>query len=135
MSIRDDSGASEVVAVGSVAERIMQTTTEQITELKKMGQIYDLNSVQADFEDKIFLTLLRRGSGKKARIQRRPLLVAYYDETSADKGKATDNTLSPLKRQLNQMAIASESTSKRQLMMTPADENTQNEDSNVAGGM
>ncbi|GAA0170708.1 hypothetical protein LIER_24908 [Lithospermum erythrorhizon] len=65
MSIRDDSGASEVVAVGRVAERIKQTTAEQITELKKMGQIYDLNSIQADFEDTIFLMLLHRGFGIK----------------------------------------------------------------------
>ncbi|GAA0158572.1 hypothetical protein LIER_38684 [Lithospermum erythrorhizon] len=78
--------------------------------------------------------LLRRGSREKAGIQRRSLLVAYYDETSAD-SKIIDNTLSPLKRQLNQIAIASESTSKRQLMMTPADKNTQNEDSNIVGGL
>ncbi|GAA0154715.1 hypothetical protein LIER_12618 [Lithospermum erythrorhizon] len=78
----------------------MQTTAEQIIELKKMGQTYDLTSVKVDFEDKMFLMLLRQGSGKKARIQRRLLLVAYNDETSVDKGKATDNAFSPLKRQL-----------------------------------
>ncbi|GAA0179758.1 hypothetical protein LIER_30014 [Lithospermum erythrorhizon] len=125
MSVTDDTGSSDVVVVGSVAERIMQTTTDQIAELKKMGQPYDLNSVRTDFENKIFLMLLRRGSGKKAGIQRRPLLVAYYDETSTDKGQVTNNALSRLKRQMNKLAIGLESSSaKRQLTMTPANNNT-----------
>ncbi|GAA0186979.1 hypothetical protein LIER_34267 [Lithospermum erythrorhizon] len=52
----------------------------------------------------------------------------------SDKGKATENTLSPLKRQMSQMAIAPESSSKRQLRIIPSSENTQDEDSTVAGG-
>ncbi|GAA0153703.1 hypothetical protein LIER_11875 [Lithospermum erythrorhizon] len=105
MSITDNSGSLEAVVVGKVAERIMQTTPERISELAKMGETYNLSSVRSDFENKMFLMLLYQSAGKKAGIQRRPLLEAYYNETSNDKGKSTDNTLSPLKRQMNQMEI------------------------------
>ncbi|GAA0176588.1 hypothetical protein LIER_42100 [Lithospermum erythrorhizon] len=79
----------------------------------------------------MFLMLLHQSAGKKAGIQRRPLLEAYYNETSDEKGKSTDNTLSPLKRQMNQMEIDPESSSKRQLTMMPSYEIPQNEDSVV----
>ncbi|GAA0164429.1 hypothetical protein LIER_20069 [Lithospermum erythrorhizon] len=95
---------------------------------------YEFNYVRADFENKTFLMLLCRGSGKKTGIQRRPLLMAYYDETSTDKDKVTNNALSPLKRQMKELAIGPESSSaKRQLTMTPANNNTHDEESNVTG--
>ncbi|GAA0138452.1 transporter [Lithospermum erythrorhizon] len=99
MSVTDDTGCLEVVAIGKVAERIMQTTPEHINELKKIGETYDLNSIKTDFENKMFLMLLHQSTGKRSGIQRQPLLVAYYD-------KGSHNTLSPLKRQMNQMAIS-----------------------------
>ncbi|GAA0154105.1 hypothetical protein LIER_12186 [Lithospermum erythrorhizon] len=120
MSVTDDTGCLEVVVVGKVAERIMQTTPEHINELKKIGETYDLNSIKTDFENKMFLMLLHQSTGKRLGMQRRPLLVAYYDEGS-------HNTLSPLKRQMNQMAISPESSSKRQLIMMPTQENTEDE--------
>ncbi|GAA0148650.1 hypothetical protein LIER_36768 [Lithospermum erythrorhizon] len=131
MSITYNSGSPDAVAVGNVAERIMQTTPERISELAKMGETYNRSSVRSDFENKIFLMLLHQSAGKKPEIQRRPLLVAYYDETSDDKGKSTDNTLSPLKCQMNRMAINPESSSKRQLTMMPTHETPQNEDSTI----
>ncbi|GAA0147618.1 hypothetical protein LIER_07274 [Lithospermum erythrorhizon] len=47
MSITDNSGSSEVVAVGNVAERIMQTTPERISELRKMHTTMKLQMTKA----------------------------------------------------------------------------------------
>ncbi|GAA0158502.1 hypothetical protein LIER_15510 [Lithospermum erythrorhizon] len=115
MSVTDDTGCLEVVAVGKVVERIMQSTPEHINELQKIGETYDLNSIKIDFENKIFLMLLHQSNGKRSRMQRRPLLVTYYDEGS-------HNMLFPLKRQMNQMAISPETT-----YMMPTQENTEDE--------
>ncbi|GAA0164741.1 hypothetical protein LIER_20302 [Lithospermum erythrorhizon] len=71
MSVEDLIGSIEVVATGNVADQILQMTTSQIMELIKLGEAYDLNNIRADFQNKIFLMLLRRIYIRKFDTQRR----------------------------------------------------------------
>ncbi|GAA0160398.1 hypothetical protein LIER_16961 [Lithospermum erythrorhizon] len=70
--------------------KLTAPTGFQVAEIP-LNQSYDLNSIRAEFENKIFLMLLRWSSGKKYAIPGRPLLLAYYDEAH-NIGESQSNT-------------------------------------------
>ncbi|GAA0166259.1 hypothetical protein LIER_40155 [Lithospermum erythrorhizon] len=80
MSIEDLTGSMETVATGNVAEKIIQTTSSQIAELMKLGQAYDLHGIKTEFQNKMFLMLLRQTYARRFDAQSHLLLAAYFDE-------------------------------------------------------
>ncbi|KAG9149527.1 hypothetical protein Leryth_014307 [Lithospermum erythrorhizon] len=117
---------------------------------------YDLDNIKMDFNEKVFLILLRRSFGKQHEGQRKMLLLAYFDDIdsttasqsasnpsplqptentteSSNKGKSVDCQsfpLSPLKRQMSQISINPESSPKKKLSL---DDNQSREESSSSG--
>ncbi|GAA0160003.1 hypothetical protein LIER_38957 [Lithospermum erythrorhizon] len=127
MSVSDHTSKMKAIAMGDVAETILQNTTSNI----------------ADFERKQLMIYLRRTYGTKNEDKKRLSLLSFFEETMREKGiqssnllqlhetsksssaqseKATsiDLLLSPLKRQMSQITL---DTEKNQLTYMPQDKN------------
>ncbi|GAA0159839.1 hypothetical protein LIER_16532 [Lithospermum erythrorhizon] len=79
MTITDHTNAIRVLAIENITERILQTTASQIFKITNLGQIYEVDAIKSDFQDKVFLMLLHRTYGKQNENQRKMLVVAFYD--------------------------------------------------------
>ncbi|GAA0159641.1 hypothetical protein LIER_16367 [Lithospermum erythrorhizon] len=83
MSASDGTGMIKIAAIGSIADKILQTTAVNISRLSNLDQYYDLDTIISDFNEKVFLMLLRRSFGKQNEHQRKMLLVGYFDDTNS----------------------------------------------------
>ncbi|GAA0153121.1 hypothetical protein LIER_11435 [Lithospermum erythrorhizon] len=52
MSASDGTGIVKIAAIGSIAERILQTTAINISKLSNLGEHYDLNSIRSEVHQK-----------------------------------------------------------------------------------
>ncbi|GAA0173222.1 hypothetical protein LIER_26881 [Lithospermum erythrorhizon] len=52
ISTSDGTGTVKITAIGSIAERILQTTAINISKLSNLGEHYDLNSIRSEFHKK-----------------------------------------------------------------------------------
>ncbi|GAA0164158.1 hypothetical protein LIER_39728 [Lithospermum erythrorhizon] len=155
MSASDRNGTVKIVAIGSIVERILQTTTINISKLSNLGEHYDLNSVRSEFHQKIFLILLRRSFGKHNEGQRKMLLLGYFnDHDSEGSSQSASNTpsqqpsehtkessdnakqaicnsspLSPFKRQMSQISINPGSYAKKKILLQESETNEEGDGS------
>ncbi|GAA0150646.1 hypothetical protein LIER_09539 [Lithospermum erythrorhizon] len=83
MTATDQSVVEQVVAIEEVAERILQTTAEDMARLHNMGEKLELDSIKVTFQGKTYLMMLRRTFGKNAENQRRLLLLSYYEDPTS----------------------------------------------------
>ncbi|GAA0145771.1 hypothetical protein LIER_05890 [Lithospermum erythrorhizon] len=93
MLITDEINTIKVLAIDSVAERILQTMTANISILSKQGQHYDVDTIRTELHGKVFLMLLRRTFGQQNQGQRKMLLSTFYDET--DSARSTQSSILP----------------------------------------
>ncbi|GAA0176293.1 hypothetical protein LIER_42057 [Lithospermum erythrorhizon] len=118
-----------VGAIEVVAEQILQCTPTQLGRLVKEGIGFELEPIKSEFQDKMYLVLLRRTYSKRSDAQQRLLLVAYYDDIVPKRPCCTDSAspqpsektsvcelgVSPLKRQLDNVSIMTGSPMKKSL--------------------
>ncbi|GAA0172851.1 hypothetical protein LIER_26588 [Lithospermum erythrorhizon] len=115
MMVTDETTTIKVVAIGKLAERILQTTSEDMSRLLKLGEAYDLDTIRSDFEGKVFLILLRCTYMKHNENRRRPLLLDFLVNVS-------HSSLSPLKRQMSEISLAPGSSAKKKLFFPESDD-------------
>ncbi|GAA0146924.1 hypothetical protein LIER_36416 [Lithospermum erythrorhizon] len=81
MDVYDHSGRITVGAIGAVAQEILQCTDTQLAETVNKDGGFHLQSIRDLFQDRMYLVLLRRSYSRRSDMQRRLLLVAYFDDT------------------------------------------------------
>ncbi|GAA0167037.1 hypothetical protein LIER_22061 [Lithospermum erythrorhizon] len=93
MSASDETEIVKVAAIGGVAERILQTTSINISKLSifllHLTHVKLILIIRSDFNEEIFLMLLRCSFGKHNECQRKMLLLEYFDD--ANSGIATQS--------------------------------------------
>ncbi|GAA0139218.1 hypothetical protein LIER_35048 [Lithospermum erythrorhizon] len=122
LSIIDHTSTAKPIAMGDVAETILQNSISNTAKLTKLGLDYDLQSIRSELDGRQFMMFLRHSSNANNE--------AIQESTLSDQPEIIESlsSLSPLKRQMNQMSIDTGTKAKRQLTYIFENKNLEEKD-------